>query len=64
VDSNQIVEASKGVSKHSIANAYVNKVLLFCIFYTFANISKNLFSLCHYGLFCVDCEGKKRFNKF
>ena len=24
------------------------------IFYTFANISKNLFSLCHFGVLCVD----------
>ncbi|KAK6308683.1 hypothetical protein J4Q44_G00201460 [Coregonus suidteri] len=33
-------------------NTYVNKVFL--IFNTFAKMSKNLFSLCHYGVLCVD----------
>ena len=35
-------------------NTYVKKVVLFLFFYTFANISKNLFLLCHYGVLCVD----------
>ena len=32
-------------------NTCVNKVFLFLFFYTFA------FSLCHYGVSCVDCGG-------
>ncbi|KAM9428435.1 CREB-regulated transcription coactivator 1-like isoform 2-T2 [Salvelinus alpinus] len=42
-------------------NTYVNKVFLFFIFYTFANISINLFSLWHYG---VLMRGKKLFSNF
>jgi hypothetical protein len=34
-------------------NTYVNKVFLF-VFYTFAKVSKKLFSLSYYGEFCVD----------
>ena len=33
---------------------YVNKVFLFYIFYTFEKKSRKLFSLCHYGVLCVD----------
>ena len=35
-------------------NTYVNKEFLFFICYKFANISKNLFLLCHYAIWCVD----------
>ena len=38
-------------------NSYVNKVFLFFICNKFANISKNLFSLCRYGVLCVDWWG-------
>ena len=34
-------------------NTYVNKVSVF-ILNTFSKISKNLFSLYHYGVLCVD----------
>jgi hypothetical protein len=40
-------------------NTYVNKE-----FVMFANKSKNLFSLCHYGILCVDWWGKFKFNQF
>jgi hypothetical protein len=33
-------------------NTYVNKLFLFFIFNAFAKMSKNLFSLCHFG-YCV-----------
>ena len=35
-------------------NTYVNEIFLYFIFNKLANISKNTFSLCHYGLLCVD----------
>ena len=36
-------------------NTYVNNVFL--LIYEFANISKNMRSLCHYGVLCVDWWG-------
>ena len=35
-------------------NTYVNKVFQFFICNTFVKMSKKLFSLCHYGVLCVD----------
>ena len=66
VDSNQVVETSRTIIRNRMhlssissliakgLNAYVNKVFLFFICNRFANISKNLFLLCHYGVLCVD----------
>jgi hypothetical protein len=36
-------------------NTYINKVFLFYIFYTFANISKTPFLISHYKVLCVVC---------
>jgi hypothetical protein len=44
VESNYVAETSRGL------NTYVNKVFQF----QFVNISKNLFTLCHYRVLCVD----------
>jgi hypothetical protein len=38
-------------------NTHVNKVFFYLEFHTFANISKNLFLFCHYGVLCVDWWG-------
>ena len=66
VDSNQVVETPQGISGNRIhlssisslmdkgLNTYINKPFQFFIWNTFANISKNLFLLCHYGVLCVD----------
>lgn len=43
-------------------NTYVNERFQFLIFNTFANISKNMFSLCHYGLVSVDSLAKMDLN--
>ena len=37
--------------------------IFFNIFYTFANISKNLFLLCHYGVLCVDYVTQQNVGK-
>jgi hypothetical protein len=69
VDSSQVVETSQGWSVEMMHPSsmsrliekglytYVNNVFLFVIFNTFANISKNLFSLCQYGALCLDWWG-------
>jgi hypothetical protein len=63
LDSNQVVETSRMINGNRMhlrliakgLNTYVNKVYLVLIFNTFANISKNKFLVCHYGVLCVDC---------
>ena len=66
VDANQVEETSRmikgnGMHMSSISsliakglNTYVNKIFLFLIVHKFANISKYLFSLCHFGVLYVD----------
>ena len=68
VDFNQVVETSQGWSMETgctwaqfngIAkglNTYVNVIFTFLIFYKCAKMSKNLFSLRHDGVLCVDWE--------
>ena len=76
VDSNQVVETSLGWSmetgmhQSSISSliakgltTYVNKVFLFFKLNKITNISINLFSLCHYGLWFVNCMWTQRHNK-
>ena len=65
VYSNQVVETLRMINGNRMhlssitsliakgLNTYVNKLFLF--FHKFAKISKHLFSLCHYGVLCVDC---------
>ena len=68
VDSIQVVEISRMINGNrvhlsSISSliakgliTYVNKVFLLFIFYKCAKMFFfKLFSLCHYGLLCVDC---------
>ena len=67
LDNNHVVEKSprmiNGNRTHLSAilsflakglNTYVNKVFQFSIFNTFEKKSKNLFTLRHYGVLCVD----------
>jgi hypothetical protein len=52
------IKGSEYICKCDISGFILNK---------FANISKNLFLLCIYGVFCVDLkvdEGNKPFNTF
>ena len=52
-----VVIAAKGVSKKysvKVLNIYVNVIFQFFILNKLAQISKNLFLLCHYGVLCVD----------
>jgi hypothetical protein len=35
-------------------NTYVKEIFICFIFNKFAKMSKNMFSLCHYGVLCVD----------
>ena len=67
VDYNQVEKHLKDDQWSLIArclNTYVNKVFLFFILKKCTNISKNLFSLCHYGVLCVDWWGFVLFNQF
>ena len=45
-------------------NTFVNVIFEMYIFYKYANISKNVFLLCRYGVLHVDLWGTRIFNAF
>ena len=42
-------------------NTYVNEIFLYFIINNFGNISKIMFSICHYGVLSVDGQEKNRY---
>jgi hypothetical protein len=53
----KVVIAANGASTNYLVkrlNTYVNVKFTFFIFNKFANISKNMFLLCHCGVLCID----------